>query len=340
VVVAGPAVWRRLNLRVALIGSASFLVGCSPLIVYNLRTSAATLNGLDEGKQHLAGGYLSNVVDRVGVLGNLLDGKAVGDLLRVSFSPHFVELSLLFAVAAIAVCAQLLFTRPLTRELRAGAFLVLTTVILLLMAATAGSINPLGFNGHHVMLAYPAPHLVMGLAAVQGGRALSRRAPAPRRSRVFATSTALLISIPIALALISTLGMLRALDRTGGHGVWSDSVYSLERFLVAKHGTQPVVPLDYGFTGNVVGLSQGRLVFHDLTFNLDRFKDPRKAIAEPLKDPRTWYILNSKGTTIYPRARRRFFAVVADEGKRAVLIRRFHSRDGQPTFEVYRVAPA
>jgi dolichyl-phosphate-mannose-protein mannosyltransferase len=335
-VVAGPAVWRRLNARVLLLGAGAFVAGCLPLIIYNLRTDLASLHSLDTGHQHVAGSYLSNVRDRFGVLSDLLDGSAVADLIRAPFPSHFVELPLLFALAGVAVCVQLLRVRPLTRELRAGAFLVLSTVVLMLIAASAGSINPLRFNGHHVLLAYPFPHLVLALLVVQVGRAASLRARAPRRRAVFASATALLAAAPVTLALISSVGMLRTLDRTGGHGVWSDSVYDLERTVLREHDGQPVVPLDYGFGGNVVGLSQGRLNFRDLTYDLDTER-ARDVLAGPLRDRRTWFILNSNGTTVYPRPRRRFFQEVGELGGRPRLVHRFRSRDGEPTFEVYSV---
>jgi hypothetical protein len=187
------------------------------------------------------------------------------------------------------------------------------------------------------MLAYPFPHLALALAIVQAGRAMSRRTRISHRRAVFASVTALLVAVPVTLALISTLGMLRTLDRTGGEGVWSDSVYGLERFLLRDHGAQPVVPLDYGFGGNVVGLSEGRLNFTDITDAVNTSPRWRQILATPLRDRRTWFILNSKATTVYPRPRSRFFEDVGELGGRATLIRRFRSRDGKPTFEVYSV---
>jgi hypothetical protein len=347
-IVAGRAVWRRVNLRTLLIAAAAFLVGCSPLVVYNLRSNFGTLHGYEEisGKTTGAdafpydervvpsGSFPSQLAQRVRVLGDLLDGSTASRMVESPFPHHFEIVPLLVALGALAICVQLVLLRPPSRELRAGAFALLAALLVLIAAAAT---HP-AFHGHHVILAYPFPHLALALVLVQAGRLLAHAASPPRRRAILVSLVTVLAAIPVTFSAITTAGMFDTFSQTGGRGVWSDGIYGLERYLARQHGKEPLVTVDWGLAAELVALSQGHLHVNEVAFTLENPESrsqPVALVSKPLRDRRTWYVLRSPQATAYRLARERFFAAVESLHGRPTLVRRLDDREGRPLFEIY-----
>jgi Dolichyl-phosphate-mannose-protein mannosyltransferase len=350
-IVAGRAVWNRLDLRTLSIGVAGFLAGCLPLVIYNLRSGFGTLNNYEAVSEAdlprgtafppdepvvPSGSFLSQLEQRGRVLGDLLDGSTASRMIDAPFPQHFEVLPFMLAAAALAICIQLVARRPPSHELRAGAFAVLVVALVLIAAA----VTEPGFHGHHLILAYPFPHLAIALVVVQLARLIARAGPPPRRRVLFAAVAAVLALIPITFAAITTGGMFDTFSQRAGRGVWSNGIYELERYLTRAHRSEPVVTADWGLAEQLVALSQGRLHVHDVAYELafpDSPAQPAELVSEPMRDARSWYVLRRPDATAFEPARRRFFAAVERLGGRPSLIRTLDDSEGRSVYEVYVV---
>jgi hypothetical protein len=134
--------------------------------------------------------------------------------------------------------------------------------------------------------------------------------------------------------------MLDSFPRASGRGGFSDEIYEVVPYLTREHSERPIVAADFGVGYLIVGLSQGRLHATEMTYHLDTWPSSplERQLSSHLRDRRTWYVLRSPRTTIYKRARRRFFGLVQRLGYRATLVRRFSDPRAGPQFEVYSVA--
>jgi hypothetical protein len=324
--------WRgvldRLDRRSSLIGAGAFAVGCLPLIVYNVSWPPRTLEPALSGTLHLQGGNdesgpVLQVYHRFRELADLLDGRTISHLLGQLDGG--APLLPIFALAA--ALGILLLSRG---HVAAGAsrFVVACGVVILLAAA----VTPGGSYPHHVLLAYPFPHLAIGAFAMllleRGGR----------RWRLVACSAIAAGVLAVVAVNVTTTGRILArLSDTGGHANFTDAVYRLDDHLLRNSGA-PFLAVDWGIFQNLVALSEGRLHGDELWLELNHDKVDASRYAARLTDPHVRYILHATGATNFPRSRANFFRVVRETGHTARLVARFRTRDRQPALEVYRVS--
>jgi hypothetical protein len=335
-VVAGREVVRRLDWNTVLVAAGGFLLGVLPLLAYNLRSHFSSLSAVaDVGKgsstlgafpidePHApSGGLLSQLANRFEVLWRLLDGQEVARLVATSLPAHFPELSAAFLLGALVACTGIIARDRGSRESRVTLFLLIFGAGTLLAAAATSS----AFHGHHVILVYPVPHMLLAVALVW----------AARRRRVLAV----LAAIPLSLGVATTVEVVRTMDKTDGHGLWSTRIYDLEGYASQMDAHDQWVGVDWGLAPPLWGLSQGRLRVEDLAFFLEQGTQPAsRVLAGSLRDPHSRYVLHSRADTVYPVARRRFFRALRGAGKRPKLVRSFRGRDGRPIYEVYAAVP-
>jgi 4-amino-4-deoxy-L-arabinose transferase-like glycosyltransferase len=323
---------RRLDRRSLLWAAGAFALGCLPFLAYNASWPPRTLEPALKGTLHVAGGNPSGnpLVQfglRVQQLVRLLDGETLSELLTGKHGgPPVLPVLALAAAAAIAV----LFAVPgLRTRFRPAMFVVLSGLLVL----AASAVTPGGSYPHHVLLAYPAPHLALAGLVVEGGAFLRGR------TRFAAAALgAAAVAASVAVSLTTTTDMLSRLRQTGGTGNFSDGIYALERYLDHHDRVNHLVILDWGIYQNLVALSDGHLRGTELWDELNAEGRVRGSILEQLDDPSARYVLHAADATNFPRARGRFFAALRKDGRHARLERRVLTRLGQPLFEVYRVS--
>jgi 4-amino-4-deoxy-L-arabinose transferase-like glycosyltransferase len=323
---------RRLDRRSALWAAGAFALGCLPFLAYNASWPPRTLQPALKGTLHVAGGNPSGnpfvqLGLRVQTLVRLLDGETLSELITGAHGGPPVLPALAFAAAA-AVAA--LYAVPRLRaRLRPALFVVLSGFLVL----AASALTPGGSYPHHVLLAYPAPHLALAAIAVEGASFLRGQF-----RLVAAAVAAAAVAACLAVSLTTTTDMLSRLRRTGGVGNFSDGIYTLERYLVRHDRGSRLVVLDWGIYQNLVALSDGKLRATELWDELNTGGRVRASVLAQLDDPSVRYVLHAPGATNFPRARSRFFAALRRDGRQARLERRVATRLGRPLFEVYRVS--
>jgi hypothetical protein len=325
---------RRLDRRALLSAAGAFAAGCLPFLAYNASWPPRTLQPALKGTLHVAGGNPSgNPLVQLGLrvqqLARLLDGETLSELLTGRHGGPALLPALSFAAAAVLAG---LFAMPAFRSrLRPAMFVVLSGVLVLV----ASALTPGGSYPHHVLLAYPAPHLALAALAVEGAR------PARGRARAFAAGLGVaVIAATVAVSLDTTVGMLSRLRQTGGTGNFSDSIYGLERYLVRRDRAERIVVIDWGIYQNLIALSGGDLRGVELWDPLNADRPLRGTVLAQLEDPSARYVLHAASETNFPRARSRFFATLRHDDLRACLEHRTRTRLGRPLFEVYRVTQA
>jgi len=229
-ILGGRRLRARLTRRAVLVAAVAFLVGCLPLLIYNAGSGFGTLAGYDALSER-AGSFPFQVAHRVAVLGDLLDGSAVSEVLELPFPHRFLVLPLIFGIAAGVIALPAVRRRLDARALRAGSFIVVSLAVTLLLAAATS----VGFKGHHVLTTYPLPHLALALVIVQMARVVARHVRDGRRVAVFASTAGVLAVIPVALSALTRTGMLDALQESGGRAEWSDRIVLLDEYLTREH---------------------------------------------------------------------------------------------------------
>jgi len=321
---------RRLDRRSILWATGAFALGCLPFLAYNASWPPRTIEPALKGTLHVSGGNPSGnpfvqLGLRVQQLVRLLDGETLTELLtgRHGGAPVLPA----FALAAAAAIALAFAVPSLRARVRPAMFVVLSGFLVLV----ASALTPGGSYPHHVLLAYPAPHLALAAVVVEGAELVHRRA---RLAATLAGAAALTASV--AVSFTTTTAMLSRLRHTGGTGNFSDGIYTLERYLVRHDRDRRLVILDWGIFQNLVALSDGDLRATEVWDPLNSKGRVRGKVLAQLDDRSARYVLHVPAATNFPRARTRFFAILRREGRNPRLERTVTTRLGQPLFEIYR----
>jgi 4-amino-4-deoxy-L-arabinose transferase-like glycosyltransferase len=328
----------RISARAAGGGTAAFIAGALPLVLYNASWPPRTLAPLREGTIHLhsgstSGNFGAQLEERVRELTRLLDGQTASSY----FGGHPYAVvpvlpSLTLAAAALFVT---LYVRRGTRGSARPAMYVLLSGIAVLVAAalTHGGDKP-----HHLLLVYPFPHVLVAAAAVTMWKALRTLPPMV----VAATTAALTAAVltPPAIGLAQTRHVLEELQVTGGSGTFSDGIYNLARYLSKADAGRHVVILDWGIFYNVVALTDGRVPTEQLWLQLHTPQQPPRALVDKLVDPRALYVVHSPGATQFPWPRRHFISITASAHLRRLRVETIYTRNRVPLFFVYRLVAA
>lgn len=325
----------RIDRRQVTCAAGAFLVGCLPLIVYNLAWPPRTLVPVLHGSLHIAGGNkpggpLTQLHERFRQLVDLLDGTTIVGLLG-DLGPRPPLLPTLCGVAAAAILAASL-DRRLRPRLVVARFVVFAGLLVLL----ASALTPGGSYAHHVLLAYPFPHLALAAFTVEL-YSLARLRTGAAAAAALGGLAGAAVAAAVGVSVATDAKLLSRLSKTGGSGNFSAAIYDLHRYLAAQGGRRPFVALDWGIYQNLIGLSQGRLRGDELWLELSKRSPDLVRYRSELTSPTTRYLLHTRESTNFPRARERFFEVVRDSGRRARLAKVVASRDGRRVFEVYRV---
>lgn len=315
--------------------AVGFLLGAAPFLYYNnarpLRTFTANDGvGGERWESKVTG--LDKALDGSALFGYMVRDRPEGPpsglrtwekaplwLSGKLRAPYRSLQHLLFVFAILAV--PFLWRGPYGRI--ALFTLVAAGVAWMLMLITRGA----GGSAHHVVLLWPAPQLLAGLALAELARRLPRRG--------FAAGAAV-----FAICILSNLTVLNQylaqFIACGPTVAWSDAVQPL----VAELGRRPgrtVFAADWGILRQVEFYGRRRLSFHPADDELARIGELRSqlAVERALQDPATLFVTHAEGHDIYPGVRQKLLDVAAAQGYRANSPRVIADRHGVPIFEIH-----
>ncbi len=333
-------------------GSLGCLVGCAPLIAYNVQTGG-TLESITEnltvsyyGINNLA--YLANLAVRVGQLLVLLTGGHLW-YLGGSYDNWFAPLA--FTAAFVGT----LWAIRRGPQPGYGALVPFVVIVGVLLSSCA-TVSALWVT--HFAVLSPWPALALGCAvacmlrAVRGHEQSDDRGAGTRMQRrrhlpVFVLGVLVLVGAAWAMGGMNDLRYHQALARSGGLSAHSDAIYDLADWLVGfsrehaagESGALPVVAMDWGIAASVNFLTRGEVRPVEafgyqwqpdaaLMARLERF----------IHQPESIYLWRAPEEIIFDRSQE-FKALYRPMGLEEDIVAAFYERSGRPVLGATRLVP-
>lgn len=287
------------------------LVGCSPLLLYNIRQPASTLRS----NVHMSfDGFETKVISLHYTLdGSDLFGIVAGmDGVTDHSGPRFHDLFLPALLVSIAIVIWRIRTPGIKPALFALGFCAGSFFMISLTKYT-------GF-AHHLVLMYPMPQLLVAgaLWSVFGNRRYA-----------IGTITAIAALLIGANLLVFSTYILQ-LRRSGPYGMFTDANEPLARSL--KDGVDHVYPLDSSLWENVWLMHEGRLSVQPLFI----LSQPLDGIENALKDPQAVFVDHVPGHEYLAGSEVRLDAIAKPLGLHKTPIRTIYDSKGRPQMDVFR----
>jgi 4-amino-4-deoxy-L-arabinose transferase-like glycosyltransferase len=316
-----PEVRRHLaDRRMALRCTLALLTGALPLIVYNFHAPNATMRSnvhlsteefgvkLVSFKQTVEGSALFGFIAAPESEPLPKPTRSVSLWIRDHLGAYHSSLfgySLLFALLA----APLSWRSPARR---AAVFAIaFSLVAFLAMAFTRYT----GF-AHHIVLLWPMPQLLVGLAA------------AALRPRWLGVAIATVLILANLLVINQYFAQL---ERNGAYGFFTDALYPLSDFISDSEDT--IYLVDWGVWGNLNFLHQGRLHLQPA------WPVPARSqadIEKMLSNPHSLFLDHVQSREYYQGSGARLDAVARSAGYEKHLIRTIDDSNGRPIFELLK----
>lgn len=225
------------------LGASVFLIGCLPLVIYNLHWPMPTLAAMNPDRAH---GVLGRLANRLATTTQLLEGRWHG--YAISIPRVFSPIPLMVGMAAAVVVVAYLLPKWRGRWRGAMFVLICATGVLLAASATSG-----GHGRHHLIMAFPLPHLLLAAVIVSLARVF-----AGRQRIVGVVVTLTLLAWPVWTQAAYYAKTMQELRRTGGTESWSSRIYDLPALAETTAPGALVYCLDWGTYHNLLVASGGR----------------------------------------------------------------------------------
>ncbi len=329
--------WQLLTLRTAAIAIVSFLVGASPLVLYNIRTNLKTFRSNTQlSLQEIPPKWFHahSTLDGSGLFGYLVrdewEEKSItppdGSIAAVSYNlrqrtgeKRQTWGYYAFLVAAAAIPLWWIRMRAMLFALiyLAGAWL--------LMAAT----HDAGGSTHHAVLLWPFPQFVIAIAlgclTERYGKA--GMAVAGLVTGLLATQNLLVLNQYYTQA-----------TRVCGGTVWTDAVEPLHLAVVHRK-PKAVNIMGWGTEFTLITLERGTLPLRDVTGHVasdNPSPDDQAALQAIVSEDGGLFIGHTPELELAQGVGRRFEAAAGRYGYRKQMLETIYDRCGRATFEVYR----
>jgi hypothetical protein len=215
-------------------------------------------------------------------------------------------------------------------------FLVVLTVVII----AASIFTPTNFMYHHLLVAYPFPHLLIAYFLIKTPHILSKIRLKPQFTR---NAGYLILFIAVGINLYVVQNTYQILNKTGGKGMWSSAIYTLADYL--KDDERVVVVMDWGINLNLLMLTSGKLSTQEPWQEFVYTSDYSEKMEALVNQPEAIFVFHSSEYTgIYslndfdgPRIT--FFKTIEAMGAKPILERQIFQPDGHVLFELYRVSP-
>jgi hypothetical protein len=327
-----PQFLARLTRRETICAGCLFLIGCLPLVAYNLHWPPPTWTALESHNRLVNGetgaprsleALEQRLMQRTKGLTDLFTATTV-NWVRDCPAPPVVVMPVV-ALSASVITLVCYAVPRLRRRWRREMLLLLTMFFIILMAV----VTPGAYSSHHLILAYPFPHLLVAAVVVRSARRFYRM-----RTPLGAIAAAAVFFLgfagPATASLLRYRQVMVQLQKTGGTGNWSDGIYLLDSWLETHDPDQPVVAVDWGIEQPLVALSQGRLHCADLW----RVHDAG-AYQHFFNLPGSRYVLHPPGDTNFPEARDLFLEAAQNRGLQLHSVETITDRMARPILLVY-----
>jgi hypothetical protein len=323
-VAAAVVFWRPIaalfTRRRAAIAALWFVLGASPLLIFNGKTHWSTFRGNVKGDTADIGGkarMLMNTVNGQGLFGYLTDedwqtprphSVATG---LADAADHPRHTLMFYAVLLALLAAPFAGWRAFRTVAFCAIALAVAWIQMALTANTGGSV-------HHTILLWPLPVWIV---------AVSFAGVAERLGRAGAPVLAVLAVVLVGSNLLVLNEYHVMMARNGGSVSWSDAIFPLTERLEQSR-TPAVFCVDWGIQDSLRLVGRGTLTTYDLTGAPDN--------PAVFADPAYLFVGRPKEMEVFQGNAARLAAAAAAAGYRNDRVEAIPDSFGRPTFEVYR----
>jgi 4-amino-4-deoxy-L-arabinose transferase-like glycosyltransferase len=345
----------RINRRAMISFAAALLLGCLPLIAYNISTNMGSFAGRagfsrDWGstlsyQAHifyitLDGSALYNVVNLADPAHDetyskmSLNGFADGIINKLA-GIHSINNTLTPLYAGIAICLILLLLvlkkSKHWREICFFMSLLFFMIVFILL-------TPEATGAHHAIAIFPIPHILIGYAIIAlGGLAagpLTKNAAVIRRGAIIAICIA-----PILFSQLTTNARyLQSFQTYGGVRYWTDAIYNLAGF-ASRQPKKTFLLMDWGLSNQLLLLSRTTIkkeqYFGDFLGMSEEKKIDR--LHSMLMRANVYFVFNSPPFEAFPLLET--FQNALKIYNLESIKTTFYQRNGQPAYFVYEIVP-
>ncbi|MBN1569105.1 MAG: glycosyltransferase family 39 protein [Acidobacteria bacterium] len=322
----------------------AFLLGCSPLIAFNICVPMGTFQfqkaADSPGRDILISRYhlFRTTLDGSGVY-YFINGSEVGDpsdILKAPPEPtlrdraisalagiSWVRRSTLpFALLVSLALILLLWIPGRLRKKREilfmGCLLVAMALMICLSAGASGA--------HHAIALYPFVFIVIAYAIGELGQLVGK---SPVIDRILVG----ICLIPLlAPQLVIDARYLKSFQAKGGVRFWSDAIYGLASF-ARENQDKHFLFMEWGFSTQLVLLTNGRIRYEDLSCDQ---ADTESCVESALAQSNSYFVFHVPPFENKPLMDT-FKRTLAGRNLQGRIIRTFFQRDGRPVYVVYEI---
>ncbi len=351
--------WRQFRLRftgaILAAGVFSFLLGCSPLLVYNIRHPLLTLRD----QKVATTDWQAALRHRVSLIRRTLDGGVVRNFVSpVKSSAELVDVYRFEGRGGLdRIFTAVLSAFPLENSITARAFAMSLATIavagwwlfagkrrfiaffLLLFLLISGCIwaTALATGTHHIMMLYPYPQILLAAVACAAGRRAKGMKSLMARLAIQGP-VAICVAAVLCFSTVVGIGHLKTFHITGGKGRWSDAIYRLKDYL-EKNPRRNYLLMDWGFFNQLLGLT-GEKIFKREAYvpMLDAETESARiqSIYPYLINPENVFVFHAPPFESFPTMDL-FRRSLSHYGAQAEFIRSFYQRDGQRIYQTCEI---
>ncbi len=312
--------------RVA-ISVGALIVGAAPLIIFNLHAPNATLQA--NVHPSFEGFQIKLVSLNATLNGSALFGVMVAQenadrpknprtvpgrmawWIRQNTGIHYSSL-MVYAMAGAALLA--LCWRP--ARSRAALFSIAFLVVAFIAMAGTRYTGP----AHHIVLLYPMPQLLVGIAV----------SALPWRSLM--TAVAVLL---IGANLLVLSQYISQFERNGTGTLFTDALYPLSDALDA-FSDDHIHVVDWGIAESVNLLHRGQLhLVREWTIQYDSEAEQHRRVTSALADPQALFLTHTRRLELYDVSER-VTTMAQSAGYERVPVRTVTDSNGRPVFDLFR----
>ena len=330
-----------IQIKEILLTILAFVLGCWPLIIYNIQTSGTLLSITRNaqtsyyGVNNLAIG--SNLVERSAQFVRLLDGSHLWYLGRIVSNP--VSIAVFVIVLLSVILPNFMTIRkqnsppPAGDEPAAKSALFPFLVVGLVILASIQTVSALWVTHFAILMPWPAIAVALG-----SGFALIRLRPYDRayvlRAIIWSGLGLLIIT-----NLVSTLRYHQALTESGGLSGHSDAIYDLSNWLDNRAAGE-VVAMDWGLAAPIFYLTGGQVnPIEVFGYAWQPDGELTARLTEFIEQPATYYLWRAPDEIIFDRSVE-FKALYRPLHLEETIEEAFYERSGRPILGVTRLVPA
>ena len=334
-----------------------FLLGCWPLVLYNISAHGQTFSGQMQPFENV----LQSIQYKTQVLAGTLSGKDpysffnAGDQIGSFFLKNnailgehpFLKMLIstmdfratflpeAFAISILIICL-LLYKRGISK-MRAILFFCLMFVLILGQIY----ISYRATGPHHVIMLYPFPHIIIAYTVVS---LISTGSTTKNRIYKYVGYASMYATILLIISqLVVTAKYLQAFIDVGGKGWWSDAIYSLSSY-TQQNASPKYMLMDWGFNMQLLLLSHGDIKKEEIAWQLlDESKENQMVddlYQKVLHEGDLIFVFHTPQYTMLSQPKRVFDLMLKKYHLKAETIKVFFQRDGTPVYILKRVSSA